>query len=137
MSSNLRPAAINFFDDDGDIDFLAFKIAKENHKRKKEEDEIQERANNKKTRPYSRRKKYPRIDPKLSARWIRYVIDENRTWRDVNHKDGKLSALRFSFDFDSVQDIDSLALHRLSAASFLIFQHVFQMECYSLGKFLS
>jgi hypothetical protein len=37
MSGYLRPAAVNFLDEDGDVDLLAFKIAKENHKRKKEE----------------------------------------------------------------------------------------------------
>jgi hypothetical protein len=105
MSGYLRPAAVNFLDEDGDVDLLAFKIAKENYKRKKEEDEIQERADSKKTRPYSRRNRLPKIDPKLSSWWTRYVLDENKTWRDVNHRDGKLFALRFSFDFDSVQEL--------------------------------
>lgn len=92
-------------DEDGDVDLLAYKNAKENYKRKKEEDEIEEKANKKKTRPFARRKRHPRIDPKTSAWWHRYVIDENKTWRDVNHRDGKLFALRFSLDFVSVKEL--------------------------------
>jgi hypothetical protein len=103
MSSLSRPAPLNFLDGEGNIDLLAYKIAKDN--RQKEEEEIQEKANKKVRRLFARRKQNPKIDPKTSAWGHRYVIDESRTWRDVNHRDGKLVALRFSFDFHSVKEL--------------------------------
>jgi hypothetical protein len=84
---------------------MAYRIAKDDFKRKKEEDEIEEKVNRKKTRPFARHKQIPRIDPKTSTRWHRYVIDENRTFRNINHRDGKLFALRFGFGFDSVKEL--------------------------------
>jgi hypothetical protein len=35
VSSNVRPAPINFQNENGDVDLLAYRIAKDDHKRKK------------------------------------------------------------------------------------------------------
>jgi hypothetical protein len=38
MSSNIRPAPMNFQTEDGDVDLLACRIDEDDYKRKKEED---------------------------------------------------------------------------------------------------
>ena len=56
-------------------------------------------------RPFRHRKTYTRRDPKTSFWWLDYVLDEDRTWRDPTHRNGKLFRFRFSHNFDSVQEI--------------------------------
>jgi hypothetical protein len=51
------------------------------------------------------RKSYFRRDPKISNWWLDYVRDERGTFRDPNHRDGRLFMYRFSFSFLDMKEL--------------------------------
>jgi rhamnogalacturonyl hydrolase YesR len=56
-------------------------------------------------KPFKNRKTYPTRDPKTSVWYIDYVIDENKTWQNPEHRDGNLFQNRFFHSYDSVTKI--------------------------------
>ena len=98
------PELIDFVDfASGQLDMFNYGNALlEYEDRKREMPDTVEKSNK---RPFRHRKTYTRRDPKTSFWWLDYVLDEDRTWRDPTHRNGKLFRFRFSHNFDSVQEI--------------------------------
>jgi hypothetical protein len=90
---------------DDDFDVIALqKIRKAEHlMRKKEIDDLIEVE--RKRKKFMPRQSYRKKDPKTSVWWQDYVLDERETFRNINHRDGRLFAFRFSHSFNSVKEL--------------------------------
>lgn len=99
-----RPELIDFIDfATGKLDVFKYSYSLlEYDDRKRSLPDVVEK---KSKRPFVHRKVYDGRDPRSSFWWLDYVIDAGHTWRDPNHKNGKLFRHRFSHSFDSVHEI--------------------------------
>ena len=95
---------IDFYDvAEEEIDIPALMIGIAEEKKRRAENE-----NNRdipKKRQFQPRKTYVRKDPTTSQWYKDYCEDVNNTWRDVNHRDGKLFRQRFFLDYNSITDM--------------------------------
>ena len=92
-------------DDCDDLDLIEyFKLKREEREQRKKEIEeiLHDEQRKKKFKP---RRTYIKKDPKMSSWWTDYVIDERETFRDLDHRDGRLFAYRFSFSFEAVKEL--------------------------------
>ena len=92
-------------DDCDDLDLIEyFKLKREEREQRKKEIEeiLHDEQRKKKFKP---RRTYIKKDPKMSSWWTDYVIDERETFRDLDHRDERLFAYRFSFSFEAVKEL--------------------------------
>ena len=97
------PALVNYIEN-GEINFFKWTLDNADHEQKKRifEEDIKDFPRKK---PFKNRKTFPTRDPKTSIWYIDYVIDENKTWQNPEHRDGKLFQNRFFHSYDSVTKI--------------------------------
>ena len=98
------PRLINYFEDGDfdDIDIAAF------FRDKRLSDELKAEAMKKGEvilKPFKKRRRYMRKDPRNSPWFLDYVLDSNKTFSDEGHRDGKLFRRRFSHSRESVLSI--------------------------------
>ena len=98
-----EPHPLDFYDPiDDDMDIIKYHASHEEWNKKR----LNSLLNPPKARDAFRtRKTYKRKDPKTSVWWQDYVLDERGTWRDDNHRDGKLFQRRFALSFDAIHEI--------------------------------
>ena len=98
------PKLVNYFEDDTfeDIDLVSYYKDKEEYENRKNMEQANAAL---KKKQFKKRKKRRKRDPTKSVWYLDYVIDENNTFKDENHPDGKLFRYRFSHSFASVHSI--------------------------------
>lgn len=99
------PFVLEFVDDEGELDLIAFFAAEEAFADRRRTAEQQASGTAKKARPYQSRQTYVKKNPLTSAWYLDYCVDANNTWRNPLHRDGKLFRQRFFFSFDDVTAI--------------------------------
>ena len=99
----------------GQFNARAYLLAEEEWEEQMERNVAHEKKK-KKIRPFQSRRTYPKEDPKTSSWYKRYVVDANKTWRDLSHPHGKLFMRRFTLPFTAIHEI--IAKIRTPAHSF-------------------
>jgi hypothetical protein len=98
------PALINYLDD-GELNVFKWITDSEKHTELKRTLDAESKQNGKKLKTFQPRTTYPKKDPRQSDWYLDYVIDEGRTFRNPDHRDGKLFQSRFFLSFDDVQEL--------------------------------
>ena len=100
MDNIQSPALIDYMDGD-EVDAFKFTMDTENYKTWKRAFDDEANGAKRQKKPFQKRKK----DVRTSNWWLDYVVDANHTWRDPDHRDGKLFRNRFFLSFVSIHEL--------------------------------
>ena len=99
---------VDYYDaDEQELDIVNFLIAEDvNNKR---DSDIRLQKSKKKVKLFRSRNSNARKDPRVSVWWTDYCLDEGNTFKDPEHRDGKLFRNRFYLGFDGISIVNKIS----------------------------